>query len=360
MKPPAPLPSPDGLGSDVEQPLLQAAREMRQPEPGPALDALILEAAAKRAAEIRQARVEAAASTAPNLPKTPGKSSALERFSRWLLGDGQMRGHLGQAVAASVFIGVAIGLVLKVEQESSLSSPLSESNALIMEPPPPKVAPPLASPGQAREKNLDKAMRAAEENRAKTPGTAPQKPKPMEPASVALPAQEKEGMARKAAMQQKAQDRVAESDAAMDTLSKPPPPPPAAVAFPPPSPSPSLPAAKTPAVAPPASLEISAQQEETKPAYADRNTPATVPATLAPLDRAQTPARSRKADTEATPKMEIHAEIDAEIDAQLKRILDLRRAGKKEEAELLLRQLRARYPEANIDESLRRLEREEN
>lgn len=152
--------------ADTGQPLLQAARELQQPEPGPALDTAILRAAAERAAEVRKARAEAVtdAITVADLPKTQKtvaasesvrKHSILERFSRWLLGDGETRGHLGQAVAASVFMGIAVGVVLQAPRENTLSPALSERDIVIMKPeetPTPAAEPPATAAEKMQEK----------------------------------------------------------------------------------------------------------------------------------------------------------------------------------------------------------------
>jgi len=88
-----------------ESTLLQAARDFQQTMPSPALDAAVLSAAAKHAAEIRKPCAEPANPIPPTL-------SPFKRLSHWLFGNSQKRGHLWQLASAGTFMAVvAIGLV---------------------------------------------------------------------------------------------------------------------------------------------------------------------------------------------------------------------------------------------------------
>jgi len=251
MKPSVHPPSP---GS--EQSLLQAARDMDQPAPAPALDAAILDAAARRAAQIRAAR---AATASP---------SAWQRLSRWLFGDGERRGHFRQAVAASLVAGVALGLALQVGRETAPASP----EAVITKPPPP------AAPAATAQE--DASARAA-------PPVAKKR-----------------------------------AEASADRLRQ------HAVPSPPPQ-------------------AEARQAAEPLPAAAPAPAPARMESQAAP------PAGALPSPAQDAAKMR-----ETEIDAQLGRVLELRRAGKDEEAERLLRQLRQRHPDGDIDERLRQREKD--
>ncbi|MDR1995588.1 hypothetical protein [Azonexus sp.] len=303
--------------ADIEQPLLQAVRDLPQPEPGPALDAAILSAAAKRAEEVRKARTVATEVPATIL-KVPKTRSTLERFSRWLFGDGQTRGHFKQAVAASIIAGIALGIVWQADRENASALP----EVAMMEPAPaptPSPAPSAITQGEAlKERLARKAMPPAEKKPAAASATADSiaadtKADKVQLA-VASPALPPPAAAR-------GQDRAAEAE-----------PSPAAVSVP----------AQVAALAP--------QTEE----VAERRVGGVGAAAIAPLAKAVAPSPAQ----DAAKGQEINAE--AEIEAQLKRILDLHHAGKEEEAQRLLSQLRVRYPGGNIDERLRQREKEES
>jgi len=77
-------------------------------------------------------------------------------------------------------------------------------------------------------------------------------------------------------------------------------------------------------------------------------------------EAAYAPQMMQHSEQAATPKPTEKIQLETEIETELKQLLQLRRAGKEEEAQVLLRQLRERYPNDNIDERLRQLEKEEN
>jgi hypothetical protein len=76
--------------------------------------------------------------------------------------------------------------------------------------------------------------------------------------------------------------------------------------------------------------------------------------------RAAQPVTAKPAATETAATTARKTKPEKEIETTLKRILELRRAGKKEEAQTLLQQLRERYPDEKIDKRLHKLENEEN
>ncbi|MCL2524089.1 MAG: hypothetical protein FWF20_04590 [Betaproteobacteria bacterium] len=322
MKPTAAPPSP----ADTGQTLLQAARDLPQPEPGPALDAFILDAAARRAAEIREARAKAAAvlETPPRIRETA--PSALERFARWLLGTGEMRGHLGQVLAASLVMGLALGIVMQIEQAT----------------------PPETVPATAQE-SAKVATAPAGQNFTEM---AADKAAPMPdqaPAVAALAAEAPKRAARAAA----------NAFDAATPASAPPPPPKARALL---REKNAAPAAPEPAAEMPQALAEPALRHNEVGVHgvAEARQSLAKPSSHAAPPMSSAPAPAKADALPAAPSAAGALTADSDIDAQLKRILDLRRAGKEEEAALLLRELRARHRDANIDERLRRLEDEKN
>ncbi|MDR0777105.1 MAG: hypothetical protein LBE81_10795 [Azonexus sp.] len=303
--------------ADSEQPLLQAARDLPQAEPGPALDAAILGAAAQRAEEVRRARIIATEVLAAN-PSAVQTRPLLARFSCWLFGDGERHGHFRQALAASIVAGIALGIVWQAERENVPAV----SDVAMMEPAPSTAAPAL-EPAPATITQAE----AVEEM----------------PARKAMPPAREKPAAVSAMMDSTAVETKVDK-VQLAAASPPLPPPPAeargqdrAAELPPaaaPMPAPAAPSA------PP--------MEEVAEYRADRSRAAPMAARQAAPAPVQEAAKAQEMDAEG------------EIDAQLKRILELRRAGKEEEVQALLRQLRARYPDGNIDERLRQREKKEN
>lgn len=299
MNPSDPAP-PSAAISDMrdmtraEQALLQAARAMPQPEPAPALDAAILNAAVQRAAEVRRQSQQA-------FPKT---SPALERFSRWLLGDGTRRGPFRYALATFLSAGIALGFVLHISRENALAPDLS-GDVITMQ----SVAP------AAPEEMLESAPVLAEENVA------------------AIMAERKTAdYAASSALNKALLSPAQKADAEM--------------------------AARRFAIPQPSALATDKEArraESGSPVAAPVTAPMPAARASAPVEAEAHPMemKAAKAATETLVKTS-----DADIDAQLKRILELRRANREEEAGLLLKQLRALYPEANLDERLRQLESE--
>lgn len=292
--------------SDIEQPLLQAARDMQQPAPAPALDAAILDAAAQRAAEVRKARTVASEAPAA-IPKAPKKRSASDRFSRWLFGDGETRGHLWQTVAVGAFMGIAFGFLLHVNRETASTFP----EIAMMEPLPAPSA--IVQREAPEEERAGRAMRFAEE-------------KPAE-ASARLEAIATE--ARTDSDQRAAASPVSPpAETYVQARSRE---------------APSL--LVTAPVASPSPRQMERGAEERAADRYEDTVVATLARRAAPSS-AQDAVRAKETDAET------------EIDAQLKRVLDLRHAGKEEDAQLLLRQLRARYPDIDIDKRLHEMESE--
>lgn len=312
MKPPVHSPSPAAESdmADIEQPLLQAARDLPQAEPGPALDAVILEAAAKRAEEVRQARTVATEAPAAIL-KAPKIRSILERFSRWFFGDGEMRGHFGQAIAASIVAGIVLGIVWQADRENAPALP----EVAMMAPAP---APAAITQGEAPKEALArKAMPPTEKKTVEASTT-------MDSIAAATKADKVQLTTASPAPPSSAAARSRGRVAEVESL-------PAAEPMP----------VQAAALAPP--MEEAAERRA-----------GDVGTAVAPLAKPIAPSPMQ----DAAKAREINGE--AEIEAQLKRILDLRYAGKEEEAQRLLSQLRMRYPDGNIDERLRQREKEES
>ena len=291
--------------ADIEAPLLQAARDLQAAEPDPALDAAILNAAAQRAQQIRQAQ--------PLAAKTPKTPSMPERLSRWLFGDEQRRGHFRQALAAAIVAGIALGIVWQAVRAPG--PPMPELAMMEPPPPPPFEIAPEEAPKEMAER---RAMPSAGKRNAQTPATAD---------SIAAKTQA---------------DQI--QFAAPSPAS---PPPAATLGRARMMESESLPAAEA-MPAPATQMEEAAQQR------------AGGVAAMAPLARTAAPSPAQEAEKAGEMKANAYANAEAEIETQLKRILDLRRAGKEEEAQELLRQLRARHPEGHIDERLRQREKEQS
>jgi hypothetical protein len=282
----------------AEQALLQAARAMPQPEPAPAMDAAILNAAAQRAAEVRRQSQQA-------FPKT---SPALERFSRWLLGDGTRRGPFRYALATFLSAGIALGFVLHISRENALAPELS-GDVITMQAVAPEAAP------AAPEEMLESAPVLAEENVAEI-----------------MAERKTADYAASSALNKALPSPAQKADAEM--------------------------AARRFAIPPPSALATDREArraESGSPVAAPVAAPMPAARASAPVEEKAHPMemKAAKAATDTLVKTS-----DADIDAQLKRILELRRANREEEAGLLLKQLRALYPEANLDERLRQLESE--
>ncbi|MDR0247940.1 MAG: hypothetical protein LBI16_06075 [Burkholderiales bacterium] len=353
MKPPAHSPSPTTMSDMADAELLQAIRDMPQPEPEAALDAAILDAAAKCAAEVRKARAGVSFSTSPTVLKTRKNRSVFDRFSRWLFGDGETRGHLGQMVAAGVFMGVVLGFVLQANRENVFSPALSDKDIAMMKP-----APSITTPEETPERMMPSGEGKIPEMELQRPTSAA--PPPM-PATLAPVQVEKREVAAapvaalevaSSARTSSAPEASAKTGIAEETQ--------LAVASPLPQEvlqKPMSAPAASPMLAMSDSASVLADGVGAEEATASATIPAAAPETLAAASSSRVaapfPARSAA-------RGDLTKEKEAEIDAQLKRVLDLRRAGKKEEAQLLLRQLRARYPDTDIDERLRRRESEKN
>ena len=376
MNPPDPAP-PFTATSDIthaEQALLQAARAMQQPEPAPALDAAILNAAAQRAAEVRfQAQTDAATEVPTKTlycryqQVSPKTWPALERFSRWLFGDGEVRGHLRQALATCLVAGIALGFVLHVNRENALAPALS-GDVVAMRPAPPEAAPSLAAPEEmlepapvlaeenaaemAEDRAADKKYLAALESKSAErqsaiPGSLSNVPSPSPSAEAArtFPAREMDAEAR-SRITEKSEARKWSIPASSQEAS-------------------GLPQKPVPA---PATAPMSAARErsiEMEPAPTAPEIPAPPPA--APSMRGGiTSSEAEKADSNKKisipeqDKRDSKKTPEADIDTQLRRILALHRAGREKEAEHLLKQLRVEHPNRNIDERLRQLKSREN
>jgi hypothetical protein len=325
MKPSLHSSSPTCDLADIEQPLLQATRDLPHPEPNPALDAAILFAAAERAAEVRKAR--AAAMEAPAaIPKTPKTSSLLERLSRWLFGNGELRGHFGQALAASVLVVVALGLVMQVNRE--ISPGLPKSDVAMLTPPEPETALPV----EAAEKMQESAAAFVARDRAGMEMAA---------SSAALESESDRGrsaaLRAPASMEQreaKTEARRTEKDKALAAI----------------MPTPEMPEsalAVEGAKAEVSMMEAAAMPAASPPILGEESRALQRPASEA--NRARSMVKEQKIGSE-------EVTTEARIDAQLKRIIELRRDKKEEEAERLLRQLRTSYPDIDIDERLRQRE----
>ncbi|MCL2309927.1 MAG: hypothetical protein FWC42_06590 [Proteobacteria bacterium] len=350
MKPPTHSPSPTAMNDMDDVELLQAARGMQQPALAPALDAAILNAAAQRAAEVRTARATVA-SASLSAPKALNVRSAFDRFSHWLLGSSSGHGHLGQMVAAGIFLGVALGLILQANRENIFSPPPSE-NTVAMANPELSVAMPEKTTSPVEEKAAE-----AEPPRqvstvpatSTTPAPAPMlEVKKTEAAtSVAIPDASLDATSRArmpSASETRPQAGIAEE---AQPAAASPPPQEALQTSPKPTPIPA-----------PAPSPVSAKPAPA-PVLADRMDAAVAPASPPPAEAlAMPPVGAGASPAQGATKNEAAKEKEAEIDAQLRHVLDLRRAGKEEEAQLLLRQLRARHPDIDIDERLR--QREEN
>ena len=334
MKPSVHPPSSTVMNEMVDSELLQAVRELPQPEPKPALDAAILSAAAERAAEIRKARSNTvvAATKTPELGRNAADiaqdrktHSVLERFSRWLLGNGEGRGHLWQTVAASVFIGVTLGFMMQVYQEKELPSGVSKTDLAMLTPPAAEATPPIAAreimpedrPAFAEKDGAMMEMEAKSLAFKSEAARRESTPLAIPPPASALPAQAP--LAREA----REEKRMAEEgERYTDRLAAEMPTPAAARAR-----------GVAAAVGAEADARAASPSEPTSP-YEAR--------------RMQNRAAAERINSETPP--------ETEIDTQLKRISELRRDKKEEEAEALLRQLRTRYPGIDIDKRLRQLE----
>jgi len=403
MKPPDSSPSSAAASdmsdmSDItrmEQPLLQAARDLPASEPAPALDAALLGAAASRAAKIRHQRFAGIApSGATPTSKAPEISSALARFARWIFGEGEMPRTLGYALAACAFIGIALGLVLHANRDLSPVFPKGDVVAMqesepedMPEAAPAVAAPAVAAPSITTSAAMPESAVLAEERGARmAENKAADASVAFEFESARLPPEAKRSIASPSQLE-------AEADRPARRLAAPSSPAPEGGAEAAEREAPADAAARqrsgrqswrqthgaetreaadspqnlgsasavvAPTVAPAATsappvpaARASAAAESTSAA------PAPVPAEEYRLSRSAGSSREEKLNKRSISEQESEKTPEADIDAELKRFLDLRRAGKEEEAELSIKQLRAKYPDHDIDERLRQLEGEE-
>jgi hypothetical protein len=322
--------------------LLQAARDTQQPAPAPALDAAILNAASQRAAEVRKARTIAAEAPAA-IPKTPKTRSLLERFSGWLFGDGETRGHLWQTAAVGVFMGVALGFILQANRETAPAFP---EMAMMTRPP---ASPAIMQGETPKEEPARRAMPPAEEKPAEVPEAARAIVSEAQARAEAQAERQQQRAAASPVRSPEAADAIAAEARARTEAQY-------------------QRAAASPASPPPEAARRQDRAVEAEPLSV--TAPIAAPPSRQPMARAAEERADRYSGIAAAPaapsparnagRSDLAGEEETEIDAQLKHILDLRRAGKEEEAQRLLRELRARYPDIDIDERLRQREKEES
>ncbi|MCL2625591.1 MAG: hypothetical protein FWD46_02070 [Cystobacterineae bacterium] len=310
----------------TEQALLQAARNLQQPQPGPALDAAILHAAAERTAEIRRARTSAAVvKTATAVAQTPPTHSFVQRFSLWLLGKGEIRGHLRQVLAVGACVGVALVLVLNVPWENVGGLPQyapSESTMAVSAAEPERWA--LAPV-------LEKDMSSFEQKLP--PPAQPSSPSPPPPVDNNASTGRAKSQPRPPSSQTGGETVVQETVVEKTHAS---------------------PLPETPSAAPPASQSLSfrVRGEATAQETHVEKPHALPPPEAKPIALPPPPSPAFRAEGGATIQ-------ETDIQKQLENILGLRRAGKEKEARALLRQLYKRYPKSKVEERLRQLESEE-